>query len=159
MSIEDDIEFFERVPSLALLGREALRILAIGAENRYVARGEVLCRQGEAADAGYVVQEGSFGLTRAGESEAAGRTVGPGAIISELALLVGSQCAFTATAHEPSTVTRIPRTLFVKMLEGFPEAAARLRENLLAQAEQTGRDMRSLRGRLGSAAEQADPDE
>ena len=35
MSIEDDIAFLERVPTLRLLGRTALRILAIGAESRY----------------------------------------------------------------------------------------------------------------------------
>jgi CRP-like cAMP-binding protein len=62
MSIEDDIAFFERVPTLALLGRPALRILAIGAESRYVHGGEVLFKAGERADAGLVVQEGSFSL-------------------------------------------------------------------------------------------------
>ena len=36
MTIEDDIAFLERVPALAILGRDALRILAIGTENRYV---------------------------------------------------------------------------------------------------------------------------
>ena len=36
MTIEDDIAFFERVPTLSLLGRAALRILAIGAESRFV---------------------------------------------------------------------------------------------------------------------------
>ena len=35
MTIEDDIAFLERIPSLRLLGRDALRILAIGAESRY----------------------------------------------------------------------------------------------------------------------------
>ena len=40
MSIEDDIAFFERVPTLGLLGRAALRILAIGAESRYVHGGD-----------------------------------------------------------------------------------------------------------------------
>ena len=55
MSIEDDIAFLERVPTLALLGRDALRILAIGAESRYLHDGNVLFSQGEAADAGYVV--------------------------------------------------------------------------------------------------------
>ena len=158
MSIEDDIEFFERVPTLALLGREALRILAIGAESRHLDGGAVLCRQGEAVDAGYVVQEGSFWLTRAGESNATGRTAAAGAIIAEIALLVDSQSAFTATARQPSTVIRIPRTLFVRMLEGYPEAAARLRESLLAQTEQTARDMRTMRGKLGGNADQADPE-
>ncbi len=62
MSIEDDIVFFERVPTLRLLGRDALRILAIGAESRYVHEGEVLFSAGDVADCGYVVQEGSFRL-------------------------------------------------------------------------------------------------
>ena len=42
MSIEDDIVIIERVPTLRTLGRDALRILAIGAESRYVHKGEVL---------------------------------------------------------------------------------------------------------------------
>jgi CRP-like cAMP-binding protein len=156
MSIEDDIEFFERVPTLALLGREALRILAIGAESRYLDGGDVLCHQGDAIDAGYVVLEGAFRLTRAGESEATMRTAAPGAIIAENALLVDCQSAFTATARQPSTVIRIPRTLFVRMLEGYPEAAARLRDSLLAQTEQTAREMRTMRGKLGGGLDQAD---
>ncbi len=45
MTIEDDIAFLERVPTLRLLGREALRVLAIGAENRYVHGGEVLFKR------------------------------------------------------------------------------------------------------------------
>jgi CRP-like cAMP-binding protein len=158
MSIEDDIEFFERVPTLALLGREALRILAIGAESRYLEGGDVLCHQGDPVDAGYVVQEGSFRLTRAGESDATARTAGAGSIIGEIALLVDSHSAFTATARQASTVIRIPRGLFVKMLEGYPEAAARLRDSLLALTEQTARDMRSMRGRLGGNPDNADAD-
>jgi len=47
MTIEDDIAFFERVPTLNMLGRPALRILAIGAESRYVHQGEVLALLGD----------------------------------------------------------------------------------------------------------------
>ena len=62
MTIEDDIAFLERVPALAVLGRDALRILAIGTENRYVHEGVTLFGEGEQADGAYVVQEGSFDL-------------------------------------------------------------------------------------------------
>ena len=62
MSIEDDIAFLERVPALRLLGRDALRILAIGSENRYIHEGISLFGEGEDADGAYVVQEGSFDL-------------------------------------------------------------------------------------------------
>ena len=34
MGLEDDIAFFEQVPTFAVLGKQALRILAIGAETR-----------------------------------------------------------------------------------------------------------------------------
>jgi len=63
MTIEDDISFFERVPTLSQLGRQALRILAIGAETRYIHGGEVLFNAGEEADGGFVVQEGRFSLS------------------------------------------------------------------------------------------------
>src|SRR6267142_6063397 len=86
MTIEDDIAFLERVPSFGLLGRDALRILAIGAESRYVHGGEVLFSAGDPADAGYVVQEGSFTLkTDNTDSSAAEVRVARGALLGELA--------------------------------------------------------------------------
>ena len=144
MSIEDDIAFLERVPTLALLGRDALRILAIGAESRYLHDGNVLFTQGEPADAGYVVQEGllSLGPVRGKAEEL---TVGPGTLLGELALLTETMRPVTARAVEPSTVIRIPRTLFLKMLEGYPEAAVRLRDSFIARAEHSESDMHRVR--------------
>src|SRR6201987_489488 len=147
MSIEDDIAFLERVPTLALLGRDALRILAIGAERRYLHDGNVLFSQGEQADAGYVLQEGllSLGPVRGAGDEL---TVGPGTLLGELALLTETTRPVTATALEPSTVIRIPRSLFLKMLEGFPDAARRLRDHIAARTDQAAKDMVSLRPTL-----------
>jgi CRP-like cAMP-binding protein len=146
MSIDDDITFLERVPTLSLLGREALRILAIGAESRYVHDGDVLFREGELADAGYVVQEGAFTLSstsaRWGQPP---MTVGPGALIGELALLTETVRPATATATEPSSVIRIPRKLFLKMLEGYPDAAQRLREVVALRATQAMADIAGVR--------------
>jgi CRP-like cAMP-binding protein len=144
MSIEDDIAFLERVPTLALLGRDALRILAIGAESRYLHDGNVLFSQGEAADAGYVVQEGLLGLgpVRGTDQDL---MVGPGTLLGELALLTETTRPVTATALEPSTVIRIPRTLFLKMLEGYPEAAVRLRDSFVTRAEHSESDMHRVR--------------
>ena len=60
MSIEDDVALLERVPTLRLLGTTALRVLAIGADQRDFSRGDTLFTAGEPADAGYVVQHGAF---------------------------------------------------------------------------------------------------
>ena len=148
MSIEDDIRFLEGIPGLAMLGREPLRIVAIGAESRYIHGGEVLFRRGDAADAAYVVQEGSFRLSP-DEKPDRGETVGPGTLIGDIALLTETKRPVTATACEPSTVMRIPRSLFVKTLESYPDAARRLRDNLLTRTEQATREMRKVRGKLG----------
>jgi CRP-like cAMP-binding protein len=148
MTIEDDIAFFERVPTLGLLGRDALRILAIGAEARYIHSGEVLFAAGDPADAGFVIQEGSF--TVASRETEGGRTitVGAGTLLGELALFTETTRPATATALEPSTVMRIPRSLFLKMLEGFPAAARKLRDALAARIDESARDITQVRGVL-----------
>jgi CRP-like cAMP-binding protein len=127
MTIEDDIGFLERVPTLRLLGRGALRILAIGAESRFVTTGAVLFAAGEDADGGFVVQQGSFSL-QPEAARGAEMIAGPGTLLGEAALLTETKRPATATAREPSTVIRISRALFLKMLEGFPDAAYRLRD-------------------------------
>jgi CRP-like cAMP-binding protein len=148
MTIEDDIAFFERVPTLGQLGRDALRILAIGAESRYVHDGEVLFAAGDDADAGYVIQEGSFSLSTGHAEETEPLVVGRGALIGELALLTETTRPATATAREPSTVLRIPRGLFLKMLDGYPSAAEKLRDILATRSNQSAADIYAVRGIL-----------
>jgi CRP-like cAMP-binding protein len=145
MTIEDDIAFFERVPTLNLLGRAALRILAIGAESRYVHSGEVLFNAGDQADSGYVVQEGRFSLAPPEAEGGRTITVGSGTLLGELAMLTDTARPVTATAVEPSTVLRIPRTLFLRMLEGYPDAARKLRDLIASRTDQSARDIYSVR--------------
>ena len=112
MTIEDDIAFLERVPALSILGRDALRILAIGSENRYVHEGVSLFEEGQDADSAYVVQEGSFDLVSQ-QNGAAATVAGPGALIGEIALISETRRPVSAVAREPSSVVRIPRQLFL----------------------------------------------
>jgi CRP-like cAMP-binding protein len=150
MTIEDDIAFMERVPTLNLLSRQALRILAIGAQSRYVHGGEILFGAGDEADGGYVVQEGRFNLAPGGD-EAKVLTVGPYSLLGEVALFTESQRTATATALEPSTVLLIPRPLFLKMLDSFPESARKLRDALAGRVDQSTRDIYNLRTVLDSS--------
>ena len=150
MGIEDDILFIERVPTLRALGRDALRILAIGAESRYVHKGEVLFVAGETADGGYIIQEGSFRLE--GASKQAGELIaGPGTLLGELALIREIRRPATATANEPSTVIRISRSLFLKMLEGYPNAAHVLRDQIVTRAQHALKEMSDVCARLDTS--------
>jgi CRP-like cAMP-binding protein len=152
LGIEDDIAFIERVPTLRMLGRTALRILAIGAESRYVHQGEALFTAGEAADCGYVIQEGSFRLD-SGSTSVGEMVAGPGTLLGELALIAETKRPATATAREPSTVIRISRSLFLKMLEGYPEAAHVLRDEIVSRARRALTEMTDVRALLDASRE------
>ena len=155
MAIEDDISFFERVQTLSMLGRAALCILAIGAESKYVHSGETLFKAGDEADGGYVVQEGSFRLSpRASDHNAKTVTVGVGTLLGELALFTETTRPATATALEPSTVLRIPRPLFLKMLDGYPDAATKLRDIIARRIVESGKDMDKIRTVIDPGAAQ-----
>jgi CRP-like cAMP-binding protein len=144
MSLEDDIAFFAQVPTLAVLGKDALRILAIGAESRSLPSGAILFYAGELADGGYIVQEGSILLEPGTLQEGKEVTVGRGTLIGELALLTDMVCPATAIAKEPTTVIRITRNLFKKMLEGYPDAAVKLRDIMAARVDEWTRDLVSV---------------
>ena len=148
MALEDDIAFFEQVPTLASLGKQALRVLAIGAETRHLQSGAVLFYAGELADGGYLVQDGSLLLEPGTFSEGQEYTVGPGTLVGELALLADMVCPSTAIAKEPTTVIRISRNLFRRMLEGYPAAAEKLRDIMSDRLQALARDVASVKDRM-----------
>ncbi len=142
MSIEDDVRLLERVPPLRLLGLEALRVLAIGSETRQLGRDEALFRVGDAADAAFVIQSGAVRVSF--ESDAGGyqeMVAGPGDLIGELALLIPMERPSTAVATKASSVIRITRSLFQRVLEGHPDSAERLRDDLAARNSRAAQDM------------------
>lgn len=147
MSIDDDVALLERVPTLRLLGNEALRMLAIGSEQRGLARGETLFHQGEDADCGFVVQRGTL---RIQDETGAEIVAGPGALIGELAMIVAMRRPSSAVALEHSSVVRIPRSLFQRVLESDPAAARRLRDEFAKRSSQIASDILMAGSRLNS---------
>ena len=147
MTIEDDIAYLERIPLLRRLGSGALRIVAIGVESYDLQPGQILFAAGDSADGAYIIQRGSVSLKpeRSGEPEV---IAGPGTLLGESALLAETRRPATATARESATVMRISRAMFLRMLEGYPDAAHRLREMMASRADQWAREMENVRATL-----------
>ncbi|KWV45850.1 cyclic nucleotide-binding protein [Bradyrhizobium macuxiense] len=146
MSIDDDVALLERVPTMRLLGDTSLRMLAIGSEQRDFENGDVLFKAGDTADAGYIVQRGTFRVEEGGAEIVAG----PGALIGELALIVAMKRPSTATALERASVIRIARSLFQRVLESDPAAARRLRDELATRTSQLASDILMAGAKLSS---------
>jgi CRP-like cAMP-binding protein len=138
MSIEDDVALLERVPTLRLLGTDALRMLAIGSEQRDIARGGRLFSAGDDADGGFIIQRGAF---RIEDGAGAEMVAGPGALIGELALITAMRRPSTAIALEHSSVIRVARSLFQRVLESDAAAARRLRDEFASRTSQIASDI------------------
>ena len=72
-------------------------------------------------------------------------TVGPCTLLGEVALFAETKRPATAKALEPATVLIIPRPLFIRMLDSFPDAARKLRETLAGRLDQATREIVNVR--------------
>lgn len=145
MALDDDIRRLARVPLFAELDQDALRLIAFSAEARILRAGDVIFRPGEPSDAGYFVMSGSIALD-AGEAEHGKRTIGQDALLGEAALIVDSKRSATATAREPTTVLKISRQLFHRVLHESPASAARLRNMMAARLIAFAHELESVHG-------------
>jgi CRP-like cAMP-binding protein len=150
MPIAKELMALEAVPFLRLLGTEALRVLAIGSEVKEVRDGQILFSKGDPADCGYVVVEGSFRVSNESGPDIIAR---PDSLLGELTLIVDMPRPGTVVAQEDSVVIRISRSLFQKVLESFPDAAGRLRDELAARTTRATGEIAAIGTRIAGLGE------
>jgi signal transduction histidine kinase len=116
--------FLRKLPLLAGLPDAELARLAATAGRLRVPEGHVLMREGDPADALYVLLRGRLEVTRAylGEEVVIGRHR-RGAFVGEMALLGHGNRSATVRATRPSELLVIGAAHFQELLIGSPEAA------------------------------------
>jgi CRP-like cAMP-binding protein len=144
MGLEDDIAKLTRNATFAVLEPDALRLIAFSAETRILRAGDILFRRDEPSNGGFVVLTGSIALD-ASDLGATARIIRPPALIGDLAMLTQTLRPATAIAREPSSVLRISRHLFHRVLNEFPGSAERLRRSLAARLDQFTRELDAVR--------------
>ena len=149
MSLESDIAVLRDVPLFADLTADQLRLLAFGAEHRRLRSGETLFRAAARADAGFVVASGEVTLMAgpAGEERPVAH-FGPGTLLGELALITETRRPATALTTEDCDLIRIPRTLFRRMLEEYPDLALTLHDRIARQLAEMMADITALESRF-----------
>jgi CRP/FNR family cyclic AMP-dependent transcriptional regulator len=101
---------------------ELHRIAKLGTERR-VAAGTVLMREGDPADAFFVIAEGLASVTSNGRELG---SAGPGTTIGETALLDGGERTATVTAVLPTRLLAFEGNVLDQLVDGFPVVAKRL---------------------------------
>lgn len=131
MALDDDIRILSTVGLFESFTPEQLRLLAFGAERLVLRAGRELFREGQSADCGYIIVSGNITLFQETETERVKiRTVGPGAMLGEMALIAQTSRLTGAVAEEETEVIRISRAIFRRILEEYPDAAASLHAHI-----------------------------
>lgn len=155
MALEDDIEKLSRNPTFAALEPDALRLIAFSAETRILRAGDILFRRDEPSNGGFVVLSGSIALDASDLGGSTARILRPPALIGDTALLTQTLRPATAIAREPSSVLRVSRQLFHRVLHEYPVSAQRLRRSLAARLSEFIRELDALtQGALASGEDE-----
>jgi CRP-like cAMP-binding protein len=127
MAIDTDVRALGQVPLFDGFTSEQLRLIAFGTEHLTMAKGRELYREGEAADCGFVILSGSVNLVEDHNmNRRVVHTAGPGSLLGELALIASGNRPTGAIAASDTEVIRISRSLFRRVLDEYPDLAARL---------------------------------
>ena len=134
-------EFLLNAPVFAGLGPRMLARVADLAGDVTLARGEWLFREGEEADAVYIVRVGHLEVVRDVQDDAGGtsertiNTLTRGAVLGELALLSDATRSASVRALRDTELLRIDKPDFDALLHSEPELALSLTRVLSAQLQ------------------------
>ncbi|MDB5643474.1 MAG: cyclic nucleotide-binding protein [Hyphomicrobiales bacterium] len=148
MALEDDIRDMARLPLFQEMEPDALRLLAFSAETKILRKGDILFRKGDVSDSGYLVLSGSFQIDGPPRRDSAEFVISNYSLIGEMALLTATERPATVTAREPSTVLKVTRAVFHRVLKEHPKSAIRVRASLEARLSRFTGGLASDQGML-----------
>lgn len=148
MSLASDLALLRLAPPFADLSDEQLRLVAFSGERLRLPAGAVLIEAGKPPPGAFVVLAGLVEVRAAGCR--ASQAAGPGAIVAQLALFAETDIVLEAQATRQSEVMLVRRTVFHRLLEEYPEAAAALHSRLAADFLRLGEAVAGVRDSLAA---------
>jgi len=124
MSLAQEVAAIRQIPVLRHLEPAAQKMLCFASERVFYATGDVIFRQGDGADAAYIVIDGSVEIlvsTPSGPLRING--VERHGIFGEIGTLGDVPRSATAVAGTPLELLRVPREVFHRVILDNPQAA------------------------------------
>ena len=159
MSLAQEYELLRRVPFFAEIEPAKLKLLAFMSERVGFDDGKLLCRQGDPADAAYLIIEGEVEIVLEGPAgPLTVATLGKNEIVAEMAILCDVPRGATVRAKGRVVALRISKDPFMRMVREFPTMAVSIMRELAHRLEMTNNQLRTalsevrrLRESVGSA--------
>lgn len=138
MTIDTEVAALKQVPMFKDIDPSRLKLLAFASERIQYKAGQHLFRQGDAADAAYVILEGRADIllkTPGGDVKVA--ELGRNQIVGEMAIISDTPRSATVIAGEPSSALRIDKRVFLDLLVQFPQMAIAIMREIARRLERT----------------------
>jgi CRP-like cAMP-binding protein len=145
------VEQLRSIPALAAYSAEDLELLAYIASLKSFAAGEALMTEGSLGDACWLVVQGSVSVTRASQRTPLA-TLGPGALVGQLALLDRAPRNATVTATTNTAALEVRADAFANLVRASSPVALRFQ---LQVALAGVRQLRAATRKLASAMPRA----
>ena len=142
MSLKEEFELLRRVPIFAEIEPAKLKLLAFMSERVGFDPGKPLMRQGDPADAAYLVIDGHAEVvleTPGGPVVVA--TVGANETVGEMGILGDVPRNATVRAKDRVIVLRISKEPFMRMVREFPNMAVSIMRELAQRLDATNHQL------------------
>lgn len=142
MSLEQEVELIRQFPIFQKIQPAMQKLLCFGSERLTYDVGQTLIREGEAADAVYVLIEGAVEITIASRTgPIVVNTSGRNEIIGEIAIFGDVPRTATVTATSRVEALKISKDLFINVVRQNPDAAIELLRILATRLANTTRQL------------------
>jgi CRP-like cAMP-binding protein len=139
MPLERDVETLRRIPLFAGLATARLKLIAYTAEVVEFAPGETIVRQGDPADAVYIVTEGEVEvwLRDVDGHELLLATMGRHALFGETAVICKGRRTATVRARDRVVTFKISADVFLDLVRQSPEISMQVMTVLAQRLERS----------------------
>ena len=153
MSLQNDVMFLRQLDLFQAFDDDQIKLVAFNAGKRSFPKGKTLFRQGDKASGALIVTDGTVALERHGaDGTIEEGEVGPGTILGELALVCDVERHLGAVAQSDTTAIEIPRMVFRRLLDEYPDIAVAMHEKLATRLASATTDLAALGTRFSAAA-------
>ncbi|WP_119460573.1 cyclic nucleotide-binding domain-containing protein [Rhodospirillaceae bacterium SYSU D60014] len=145
MSLNEEVELLRRIPMFAKIDPPKLKLLAFASERLTFEADQELFRQGDMADAAYIIIDGTAEVlidTPRGPLQVA--TLGINDFVGEIGIICDVPRTATVRATTRLTTLRITKDLFFRMITDFPAMAVEIMRVLAHRLEHTTQQLREV---------------
>ena len=144
MSLKQEFELLRRVPFFAEIEPAKLKLLAFMSERVGFDPGKQLMRQGDPADAAYLIIDGEAEVvSKRRRDRSFVATLGANEIVGEMGILGNVPRTATVRAKDRLIALRISKEPFMRMVREFPNMAVSIMQELAHRLESTNNQLRT----------------